>query len=64
MSGQTRLNNNGTINNVSGTVEVCVGGRWSTVCVGNAFDDIEAEVLCRQLGYTNPTSECMLYDVL
>ena len=57
ISGQIRLSNNGTINNQSGLVEVCVGGRWTTICSGNFFDDAGAQVICRQLGYSNPQSQ-------
>ena len=57
VSGETRLVNNGTINNDSGIVEICAGGRWSTVCAGTTFGNSEARVICRQLGHTNPESK-------
>lgn len=39
---------------LNGTVEVCVGEMWRTVCnVG--WDDVDASVVCNQLGH----SQCM-----
>ena len=33
-----------------GRVEICLGNRWGTVC-HRSFDELDAAVLCRQLGY-------------
>lgn len=38
-----------------GRVEVCIRNTWSSVC-SNRWDNDDAEVVCRQLGYT-PTGE-------
>jgi len=36
---------------VHGRVEVCVGGRYSTIC-DRFWTNTEASVVCRQLGYS------------
>ena len=46
-TGQVRLGNNAT--GVIGRVEVCVDGRWSTVC-DSGWDYRDAVVVCTQLG--------------
>ena len=35
----------------SGIVEVLIDGEWRWIC-GSGWDDIDAQVVCRQLGYT------------
>ena len=40
----------GGINETEGRVEICLGGQWGTVC-DDQWGDVEASVVCRQLGY-------------
>ena len=36
-----------------GRVEVCLGGRFGTICdTGTIFDDSDASVVCQQLGFS------------
>ena len=51
-TGSVRLVGGASSN--EGRVEVCVNGMWGTVTY-NGWDSREATVLCKQLGYQNPS---------
>ena len=48
MDGEVRLRDGTDISN--GRVEICRNGIWGSVC-NNAWNHIDATVVCRQLGY-------------
>ena len=49
-NGKVRLQG-GELSNETGRVEACMAGQWSLVC-DDHWDDIDASIVCRQLGYT------------
>ena len=50
--GQIRLARSSGIIYGLGRVEVCVEGIWGTICSDTQWDNNDASVACRQLGYS------------
>lgn len=48
-NGTIRLSGSGYA--TMGRVELCMNGEWGTVC-RDSFDDYDASVVCKQLGYS------------
>ena len=52
----------GSYNNV-GRVDLCVRGTWGTIC-SNSFDNKDASVVCRQLGYSSYGKSIFIFHLL
>ena len=39
---------------IEGTVEVCINGTFGPICSGPHWDEVDAGVVCRSLGYYPP----------
>ena len=45
-----------------GIVEICFGGIWGSIC-DNGWDERDARVACRQLGYNHGYGMCTSFHV-
>ena len=50
-------------NEREGTIQICLGGVWGTVC-GNYFDQSDAQVVCTQLGFPANGMNPILFIIL
>ena len=46
------------VHNGLGRVEICIGGVWGTICSDAQWDNKDAGVACRQLGYSQYGNTC------
>ena len=63
-NGDVRLAGGGIEN--QGRVEVCINNRWGTICsgtsIGTTWDNRDAAVVCRTLGYDLKTTSKPLHN--
>ena len=48
--GDVQLVNDNNVNNI---VEFCYKGKWRRICVSPGWDNVEANIVCSQLGYSD-----------
>ena len=63
ISGTMRLVGPDGPNMVEGRVEYCSNGLWGTVS-DDSFDTRDGEVVCRKLGYQNPSKAMLTFPTL